>query len=190
MKTEKNNGKTDKEQLTEIVERIYREKQVVAEPLRDRILVRLLPKSHATAGRLIVTPDVQNKVVAEAVVLAAFKPYWKHYRSRFEDGRNVEEDVVVSPSVSVGDHVLIPHWVGAPVDPLDAGVGEFRVVKDEEIMMRIDYERRDAVRDGLIGILVDSDLAEPILAPAVADKLLERYHVIRKDLSPLTLSGA
>lgn len=157
-----------KEQISHLVSKLYVECDRFVEPLHPNILVRLLPRAIQTAGGLYL-PEKQNKTVIEAVVLNT-------YRERRVYGYNAKSGLFV------GDHVIMPHFVGAPVVPLDGGTGEYRLVKENEIIGRLDYQSREEFLRELT-----LDICDPKNS---AEKLLAKYYITPKQVSSKITSGA
>jgi co-chaperonin GroES (HSP10) len=99
-------------------------------PLYPHILVRVLPKAQKIG--MIYTPDNQNKTVWEGVVMEVYGS-----TLRVVNGSDVRFD----PKVSIGDHVVFPHWAGAPYGSL--GDEGFRLVDEKEIAAILEYSWKE-----------------------------------------------
>ena len=86
--------------------------------------IRVLAKEQVVNG--IILPEIdQNKTVHEGIVLATWRP-WSEWRTiPGSTTVMVHHESKLKP----GDHVLFPHWAGAPI----YGFKEkyYRVVKEE-----------------------------------------------------------
>jgi len=90
-------------------------------PLLDRILVQRIKAETKTAGGIFL-PESSVKELNEARVLAVGPG------GIDKDGKRV------SPSVAVGDKVLIPQYGGSPVK---VGDEEYSLFRDHDILAKI-----------------------------------------------------
>ncbi|KAH7114374.1 10 kDa heat shock protein-like protein [Dendryphion nanum] len=90
-------------------------------PLLDRILVqRIKPEAKTTTG--IFLPETAVKELNEAKVLAVGPGAFD------KDGKRI------SPSVAVGDKVLIPQYGGSPIK---VGEDEYSLFRDHEYVSQL-----------------------------------------------------
>jgi hypothetical protein len=132
-------------------------------------------------------PQKQNKILIEGVVLAVYKPFWQRHfvadgrgdllmdKLTFPDMKEVKA-VWREAGVQIGDHVVWAHHEGAPVTPL---TDEYRLINEDVIQGRLDYQSKDASLEWMANVLQNGGRAE----------LLEKAFVVRKDMFSLTLSG-
>jgi hypothetical protein len=172
--------------------------------LKGKYLVRVLPKeTMSPSGRIVLAdmdgPGKQNKPVYEAVVLEVYKRYCRdEWRRNLYKQTDVEPDWVTvrtwfEPIVEVGDHIMFQHWVGVPVPPLDLGIGDYRVIPEQEIICKVEYEKKK-VADELVGIVWSSGIDttnhhDEETPKALVAAILERYNVVSKYVEAKTLSG-
>lgn len=99
-----------KNELQEMVDKMYQEMPVKLKPKFPYVLVRVLPR-HRQAG-LIYLPVDNNKVVIEGIVLDVFNPFWKQVKNRDSE----VSEVLTEASVKPGEFVLFNQWEGVPVE--------------------------------------------------------------------------
>lgn len=175
--------KTIRERISELVAEAYGGHDLVVTPRYPQVLVKVLPRTTVSSGG-IVLPEKQNKIMIEAVVLETYAPFTKFTEKTFDAnaGERFKEKEHVTSMFRVGDHVLFRHHLGTPVPQLDAGTGEYRIVNENEIDGTLDYVGRQASERELIELLCTSTKS--------SEALLKKYHLIPKNLRPLTTSGA
>lgn len=168
------------EQIDALALRQYEEKNRKFTPLYPWVFVRVLPKEQTMKSGIILPAIEQNKTVHEAIVLAVWQPKY------------VKGNQLVS-SFSPGDHVLLPHWAGLPVEGFSAK--HYRVVKEEGwretqdggIFARVDYDEERPVfrlRDLLVGENLPEDMVEHLV------RVLEaRFLLVDREGQSVTLSG-
>jgi co-chaperonin GroES (HSP10) len=164
-----------KDELVRMSTELYKAENRVLRPYKDKVLVRVIPKEQRIG--LIYTPEKQNKVFLEAVVLDVYAPYWSKYEGYADGIKSVYHEASVKP----GDIVLIPHYVGMPDKLLDEK--EYRLVPEFEINAIIESVN---VLDKLVPFLPDSIVGD---AEQTAGTILARFHVIPKRLESRTTSG-
>ncbi len=190
---------TTKEQLAELVTKLYQETDATIQPTFPRVLVRLLPREQQTKGGIYLPEgEKQNKPVHEGVVLAVYEPFWQNVSKTAEWEKRKshhivldEEDVIRKVwqecALHPGDHVIFPHMAYGiiPVWPLDGGKGDYRLVPEGEIQAVLQYEDVP-LRKWLFDALEINNNLDSYMV----DTLLEKANVIRKDLVAKTVSGA
>jgi len=144
------------------------------EPLFPWVLVRVLPKSQKVGT--IWTPEKQNKVQHEGIVLATWRPCtasaWKGSELKY------------------GERVLFAHFAGLPIPnyPTD----QYRIVKecnwqkDQEggIYAKVDSPTQDP-KDTLVK-MIHSSYGNPFVA---VEDITKRYELIDRTIGSVTLSG-
>lgn len=158
------------------------------------VFVRVLKKEQKRG--LIIAPEIeQNKPVYEGVVLATWGAKTFEHSKIDSDGNRYTKRVVRESQFSIGDHVLFPHWCGAPVNGLDDKL--YRVIKETEWDFSKDggiigVVRHAALDDQPRGILLDiieEQLGQSPASAALANKIFERLILVDRDRPSLTLSG-
>lgn len=169
---------TSKDKLRKLVTQMYQEHGIEVVPTYPRILVRVLPREQQR-GSLILPDSKQNKPVLEGVVLSTYKSFIK---SEWDENGNKSSFEMKAP-VRAGDHVLFPaiEFNIIPVWPLDDGVGEYRLVPEEHLRGVLVYHKEPNA-EWLVKTLG--------MTEKMAEDLLKNANVIRKDIVPLTTSGA
>jgi co-chaperonin GroES (HSP10) len=103
-------------------EDLSRKLKIRYQPLYPTVLIRVLPKEHMQGGLWL--PDTkQNKPVYEGIVLRVYPPK----RIQLDSGKWITMD----SGLSVGDHILFPHWSGESVPWLREALSA-KDVADEE----------------------------------------------------------
>src|ERR1035437_9923120 len=128
-----------KREMTDLVQRVYAETERIIQPLKPFILVRTLPRSTVTAGGILM-PEKQNKPNIEAVVLAVYEPYWEIVDKVSEDGKHSDISVYNECDIKVGDHIIMPHFVGLPDSFLDER--EYRLIKEDDATAVLHYREK------------------------------------------------
>jgi co-chaperonin GroES (HSP10) len=161
-------------------------------PLFPWCFVQVLPRVQKV-GRIFL-PGEKNKVTHEGIVLAT----WRRAPAKFYNvnSKRWEKPESLTPSVSVGQHVLFPHWAGMPVTGYSEE--EYRVVKDLNwakdneggIFGIVDYEDKEAAWEtALYETILGSLYGDEAGAVEVLNALKERFIVIDKTVGSVTLSG-
>ena len=182
-----------KREMTDLVERMYAETERYLQPLKPFIFVRTLPRSTVTAGGVLM-PEKQNKPNIEAVVLAVYEPYVEKVfeRAFIENVGWVDRDISVfnECDIKVGDHIIMPHFVGLPDSFLDER--EYRLIKEDDATAVLHYrekgELRQIVKDGMLQALSTSDGNNSILDDYL-DALFVHFDVVPKEIQSRTTSG-
>lgn len=92
--------------LVEAAIKEYEDLGINFQPLYPAVLVRVLPKEHMQGG-IWLTDSKQNKPVYEGIVLRTYPPK----RIKLDSSKWLTMD----SGLSMGDHILFPHWSGEPV---------------------------------------------------------------------------
>lgn len=189
-----------KDQIQELVIKAYLECGVDVAPKKHTYLIRVLPKEQVTQSGIILADmgnkDHQNKPVYEALVLATYSPYIRTLeaymvKSKDLSGSELIEELIV-PEFGVGDHILFPHYEGTPIPHLDLGKGDYRIIREEVIVCKLEYESRkveEQLREGVLHWLGDAPYCDKYNAGNLAKWILERFNVVSKGVMAKTLSG-
>ncbi len=106
-------------QFSSLVQEIYELGERRIKTTWPWILVRVVPKTQ-TVGGIILSENSgskeQNKPLAEAVVLAIWKPHWSKY---IRPGKETVNEIWRQSEFEIGDRVLFPSFAGLPVNFLD-----------------------------------------------------------------------
>jgi hypothetical protein len=183
-----------REELRDMVTKLYQECGMEVQPLYPKILVRVLPREQKL-GSVWLPDSKQNKPTWEGIVIKTYKPFMR--RVYLEDvdwvADNPEPEVkysqMVRSDLKPGDHVLFPHieFGILPVDVLDSGKGDYRLVPEGVMLCTLNYTQKTMLQ-WLTELIPLS--SEDGLADEVASEILLNADVIRKDIAPLTTSGA
>jgi co-chaperonin GroES (HSP10) len=185
------------EELRKLVTKLYKEAGVEVEPLYPRVLVRVLPREQETKSGIWLPDRQQNKPALEGVVLKTYKPFWKLFEiTKREELKKVGYEALeikkewIEAQVKPGDHVVFPsiEFNITPVMPLDAGVGDYRLIPEEHLIAVLEY-KKETTRKWLFKILADHGSIRIEEIDEQVDAVLEKAEVIRKDLKSLTVSG-
>jgi hypothetical protein len=154
--------------IDELCQEIYAQKQHLIRPLYPWILVRIMPKANRVG--LIFTPEKQNKIFYEGVVLQTWEPFWKPFRSKKNDsGEWIHYQVEMKSQVARGDRVMFMHFEGQPVPFLH-----------DELHYRMIHEVETHPNGGIWAVLEDAPEDEG---------LREKLNDIFKGEACLTISG-
>lgn len=185
--------------LAELVTEEYLSHEIEVQPTYPRILVRLLPREQESKGGIVLPEGTaQNKPNLEGIVIRTYEPFWKVYvksdRQVWEKNSskvlalNEKQEihkVWMEAEVKPGDHILFPvmEFGITPVWPLDDGKGDYRNVSEDVIQGIITY-KKESDKEWIANTIRDC-----VDGKAIAARLLEKAHIIRKDLKPRTTSG-
>src|ERR1035437_437259 len=181
-----------KREMTDLVQRVYAETERIIQPLKPFILVRTLPRSTVTAGGVLM-PEKQNKPNIEAVVLAVYKPYVeKVFEHAFVENVGwVDRDISVfnECDIKVGDHIIMPHFVGLPDSFLDER--EYRLIKEDDATAVLHYREKGELRKLLIDCIraLRSEPKYISLLEGTADKIIDTFDLVPKEIQSRTTSG-
>ena len=183
--------------LREAVDKFYSTRAVNLRPLPPYVLVRALPKSQKVGSLWL--PDKQNKVIHEGIVLATFKPYWRVLHGTAQhDGEDYDEQILVQPSVKVGDLILFQHFEGIPVEHVIFRTPYF---KTQTYILVGDDPNKEAGRRGIIGVLEEAQEETSVLLAKVleenadanleviVDAIIERFVISPIEETSRTTSG-
>jgi hypothetical protein len=196
-------------EVNELAQFLYENSNRMFVPMFPWIFLRVLSKAQKV-GQLFV-PSAQNKTVHEGIVLATWRPFNEEITKRDAEGRTFTRVVQRASDLKPGDHVLIPHWAGLPIDGFSAQ--HYRVVKEQEwskdkdggVFGVVEYDEpntrpisllREMLGDFLSGVYDEpdclrgaegSDLTKEM--SLLAAKIEERFLLIDRDQASLTLSG-
>lgn len=158
------------------------------------VLVRVLPRENKV-GSIVIPGSAQgigqNKPVHEGIVLHTWKPWVKQWTKNGEAYLHH-----VKPSVKLGDHVLFHHWAGQELYGFDKQ--EFRVVRSDDwsetvdggILAVLDYNETDNTRKVLADMVEEWFNAYATISTDLADQIEERFQLIDKTKTSITLSGS
>lgn len=160
------------EEVVNFVSQLLFEKGRQFVPLYPWVFIRVLKKEQKL-GSLILPDKIQNKTVWEGVVLSK----WKDTTKREEC------------PVEVGEHVLFPHWAGAPVNGYS---DNYRIVRATQWGM--------AEQGGIFAKVLYTDytiydevasLVDVIKNRTMQDRkqILEKYVIVDRDKNSATMSG-
>lgn len=182
------------DELKALVTKLYQEHGVTVTPTYPRILVRLLPKEQVSKGGIVLTDHQQNKPVHEGFVLVTYPGFFrdKYVKDPLTEEREMIESTWIESDLKPGDHVLFPFMAQGiiPVWPLDGGSGEYRLVPEEQCLVKLTYTTKPLVQD-----LTDEFLSlagaekDPSLARDNVEDFLQRFEVVRKTQPSMTVSG-
>jgi co-chaperonin GroES (HSP10) len=144
--------------LDELAQEIYHGHQKIIIPVWPWVVVRIMPKEQQFGS--ILLPEKQNKLFYEGIVLAVWKPFWRHYSGslKFDEeigsgGRVVNKSILVESAVEIGDRVMFMHFEGQPVPWLDEKnyrmIHEFETHPNGGIWGTIETEQDRGLRDKL-----------------------------------------
>jgi len=119
-------------------------------PARGKILIRVIPKEterqiNVGGGKtlsLVLPEKNQNKPTWEGQVLAVYKPWLEQVQISCQTcNQQGTRDIMHRPSVAVGDHVLFPHHLGAPVPSMCYywKTGDYRLIDEHDIQGVLEY---------------------------------------------------
>jgi co-chaperonin GroES (HSP10) len=180
-----------KQEMTELVQKMYLATERFLQPLKPFILVRVLPRATVSAGGIHL-PEKQNKPNIEAVVLAVYEPYWEKVQTSTRDDGKVEDTSVYNEcDIKVGDHIIMPHFVGLPDSFLDDR--EYRLVKEDDAVAVLHYRRKGALQETIRQLLLNTmecrDGSETTMLNAFAEALLDHFDIVPKVMYSVTTSG-
>lgn len=198
---------------------LYRESNRTFTPCYPWVLVWVLDKEQVLDSGIILPQHQQNKTVHEGIVVATWKPFTKEVRREFVEAENwlatmvfpkqpidklwVAKTVEKKSQFIQGQHILFPHWAGAPLHGFDDK--RWRVVKEEEwseskdggIFAEVEYspvhtksqEKLRKMLQGMLPIGDESIIDLEQFSSMVAAKIEEQFLVVDKDSKSVTLSG-
>jgi co-chaperonin GroES (HSP10) len=172
-----------KQQMTEWVQKVYADTERYIQPLKPFLLVRTLPRSTITAGGILM-PEKQNKPNIESVVLAVYEPYYEHAFAT--DGTDIS--VYNECDIKVGDHIVMPHFVGMPDTFLDER--EYRLIKEDDAIAVLRYREKGELREMAKEVMIKAAIVSTELrTDATLDALLEHFDIVPKTIYSRTTSG-
>lgn len=168
------------------------EKQFV--PQFPLVFVRVLQKEQVHNGIILQGVD-QNKPLYEGVVMVTWEPKTFERGKIGADGVRYTRTVVHRSAYKPGDHVVFPHWAGAPVPGWSPD--KYRVIKETEwdfskdggIYGIMNHNVPDETPRGLLQQILDKHLHHPQQASAILNEIFDRLVLIDRDKPSLTLSG-
>ena len=186
-----------KAEMTEWVAKVYKDTERDIQPMPPFILIRTLPRSIISAGGIYM-PDKHNKPNIEAVVLKVYEPYWETVELTVrEDGKTEDISVWNECDIKVGDHIILPHYVGLPDTFLDAK--EYRLIREDDAIARLHYREKGELRQMVLEIAVQGIIKPRSLGhstegtatmfASAVDAIMENFDVIPKVIHSRTLSG-
>ena len=212
--------------MTEATQELYKQHRSFT-PTYPWVFVRVLEREQKV-GSIIVSSIEQNKPVHEGVVLATWNPFVRSVSiGKLTDAqlannepRKFDDYAITGPALlgaalgartrmivmrsqfEIGDHVLFPHYAGAPIDGFTDK--RYRVVSEDcdfstkgGIFARVDYDAPDTSAHAVARQMVLDTFAEGVVpvqhadtvAAAVMAKLEQRFMLIDREWSSVTLSG-
>jgi co-chaperonin GroES (HSP10) len=174
-----------KQQMTEWVQKVYADTERYIQPLKPFILVRTLPRSTITAGGILM-PEKQNKPNIESVVLAVYEPYWENV---YEQVSDKDISVYNECDIKVGDHIVMPHFVGMPDTFLDER--EYRLIKEDDAIAVLHYREKGEFRKMVRDIMVEAYSLSSGAMPAdvMLGALFDKFDIVPKTVYSRTTSG-
>lgn len=185
---------------------LYRQSNRTFTPCYPWVLVWVLDKEQVTEAGVVLPGFEQNKTVHEGIVVATWKPFTKELGTGPVNGERVWRTVEKESQFTPGQHILFPHWAGAPLHGFNDK--RWRVVKEEEwseskdggIFAEVEYspvhtKTGEKLRKILNEILpkeaVDNDGIYDCtgLASLIAATIEEQFLIVDKDSKSVTLSG-
>jgi hypothetical protein len=181
-----------KEALRQMVTRLYEEQEINVEPLFPKVLIRVLPKYQKLRGLWLPDGIDQNKPTWEGMILKTYKPFYqKIYLSQAhwvadDPDPEVRYTQKVESLFQPGDHILFPKiaFGEVPIWPLDEGKGDYRLIPEDIILGKLEYEEQKTV-DWLAIALMEQSMS----VVHQAEHILKIADVIRKDVHAKTISG-
>src|ERR1035437_4068038 len=178
-----------KREMTDLVQRVYAETERIIQPLKPFILVRTLPRSTVTAGGILM-PEKQNKPTIEAVVLAVYEPYWeKAYERALIPAEDRDISVWNECDIKVGDHIVMPHFVGLPDSFLDER--EYRLIKEDDAIAVLHYREKGELHDMVRAVMLDEfkfNDSNSKMLDKITDAILKKFDVVPKVIYSKTTS--
>jgi co-chaperonin GroES (HSP10) len=184
-----------------LVQDLYAQHRSVL-PMHPWVLVYVLPREQKL-GKLFL-PGSQQKVTLEGIVLSTWAQ-WTEERGFRENGVEKTRIVVHKSELSIGDHVLFPHWSGLPIPGMDET--KFRVVKElgwsknEEggIYGVVEYSEPDTSANAKLRELLADGLLYCTKSPGtpgvgelpglIAAKIEEQFLLVDRTRAGVTLSA-
>jgi co-chaperonin GroES (HSP10) len=180
-----------KQQLTEWIQKVYEETERFIQPLKPFMLIRTLPRSTITAGGILM-PEKQNKPNIEAVVLAVYKPYWEHAT----DAQGGDISVYNECDVKVGDHIILPHFVGQPDTFLDER--EHRLIREDDAIATLHYREKGELKAHVMAVIANKVVEDVLVVgksdlhaalDAMIQGLFEEFDIVPKTIYSRITSG-
>jgi co-chaperonin GroES (HSP10) len=158
------------------------------------VLVLVLRKQQMRKSGIVLAEHEQNKPMYEGIVLATWNEKWITVGTERHNGEKLTKTKLLKSELTPGDHVIFHHWAGMPIHGFDDT--RFRVVRERDW--------HETQQGGIIGTIEYSEpqndplqtLIQEIAAtnegewPLVAAKLRDRFVVVDRETSAVTLSGA
>lgn len=183
------------QRLDELQEQIYQAHREFT-PMYPWVMVLVLRKQQIRKTGIVLADHEQNKPMYEGIVLATWNDRWVTIGTEKQDGEKVTRTKLVRSELKPGDHVLFHHWAGSNVHGYDDI--RFRVVRECDwhetqqggIVGTINYsEYQNEPLETLLQ-MIDSAVAHREELPLLTAKLRDRFIVVDRETSAVTLSGA
>lgn len=194
----------DKQKLVNLAQQLYSDAGREFTPKYPWVVVYVIPKEQKTASGIWI-PDLagdkkQNKVLYEGIVLQTWEPFMKYIRVKTHPvGSNGDQateswtDIEMKSELHPGDHVLFPHYEGLPLPWTNEE--EFRIIRESnpkdpegrcEVFGKLEYEL-ESDEEVILDIIGDSEF---LTGKELINKLKEKFYLVRRRTTPLTLSGS
>jgi co-chaperonin GroES (HSP10) len=190
--------------LTELLDRtqeLYASTCRTIQPTKGWVLIRVLEREQVTQSGIIVPGIEQNKPLHEGIVLATWEPWIEERTMQDEDGKKLTKVIQHKSDLKPGDHVLIDHWCGVPVEGDSKINTKFRLVKEEpdpnlgSVKAVVEYTDKDnRPHEILSEMLWEIDPHGQVtdferLCRLVAAKISDKFLLVDRDMQSVTLSG-
>lgn len=151
---ERTETREEKEQrLDDLAQELYQSSERIITPIYPWLVVRIMPKEQRIGT--IFLPDKQNRLFYEGIVLATWKPFYRHYTGnlKFDGGRMANKAVLVQSAVDLGDRVVFMHFEGQPIPYFDEK--NYRMIHEVEthpnggVWGKLHYKDDEDLRDKL-----------------------------------------
>jgi co-chaperonin GroES (HSP10) len=170
-------------------------------PKKGWVLIRVLDREQTTAGGIVLPRAEQNKPMWEGIVLATWAPWTEEKIIRDADGKTHVRVIQHTSELERGDHVLIDHWAGVPVEGDSKIDTKFRLVKEADdpnlggVKAIVEYAEKstrphEIITELLSQVDLDVNSAEfESLCRLAASKIEDRFILVDRDRQSVTMSG-
>ena len=213
--------------LNETAQKLYAQHRSFV-PTYPWVFVRVL-KREQKVGSIIVSEIEQNKPVHEGIVLATWAPFMRNVASgKLTDSElaqnlprkfknyaatgpalagavmgEVTRTVYMQSQFTPGEHVLFPHFAGAPIDGFSDK--HYRVVSEDcdfstkgGIFATVDYDDAGTTAQAAMKEMIETVFDQQtdvdgsdsrVIAMAIAARILDRFLLVDREQNSATLSG-